>query len=251
MLIELKKIKSDEVGPLLERCLSDYKKFNKLSITKEELDEISENITYESKKLAVDLDVDNYNKIVHSDLSQAKKKSQLCYLLNNEFKEINGYHIPFSVAFSKDVWTYLNLAYFKDMIMDLLFEEDDDPYYKGRIERYYFNMGSNITRTSFRFFWYFGYMLDSDPDRLDVAWEFIDPVKAVFERVLARNPSVFKAFVDGIAINGKDDRFKSNKFRLLIPKNFNSYAAVTLLDCIDYEELVNTVANLQKKLLEM
>ncbi len=254
MLIELKEIKSDKTGELLDRCISDYEQYQSITVTKDELDEISDYITYNNNQLTVDLDIERYQEIVDSNLQQYEKKAQLCYLIFKEFKDINGYMLPFNIAFKEEVWTYLNLAYFRDMIMKLLFDDDEDKYYNSRIKRYYFNYGniSKIDRTSFRFFWYFAYALDGDLERLMIAWEFIDPVKSVFERTIARNPRIIKAYVDSIKNNNCDTRFKSDKYRKLIPKNFNSYAAITMLDSIEeYDELVDVVSALQKELLNI
>lgn len=252
MLITLKKIKAEELRELQEKCLYDYKTYQRITVTQDELDRVSEIITYNNKPLQVDFDIEKYKEIICSDMKNFEKKSQLCHCINNDFKEINGYYISFNTMFSKEMWTYLNLSYFKDMITELLFE-DDDEHYESRIKRYFFNDApkSKIDRTSFRFFWYFGYVLDNDKKLLDIAWEFIDPVKAVFERVIARNPSLLKAFIEGIRNNNYDSKFKSPKFKKLIPKNYNSFSAVTMLDALDYDELVNIVTELQKSLLTL
>lgn len=252
MKIQLKKVKDDEVGLLVERCINDYENTHKLTVTLEELNKISDNIKIGSEIIIVNIEIEEYNAIIYSNDSQYIKKSLLSKKLYDDFKTtVNGTKIPYNIMLIKEMWAYLSLGYFKDSIMYLLFDEDFDKYYESRISRYYFSLGSKIDRTGFQFLWCIGEKLDGDYNLLKVAHEFIDPVKAVFERSMAKNSKVLKAFVEGIIVNNCDKRFKNTNYRKFIPYNFNSYAAITMLDAFDYDNLVKEIAKLQKCLLSI
>ena len=82
------------------------------------------------------------------------------------------------------------------------------------------------------------------------AFEFVDPVKAIFERTMSRNPLVLQAFVQGIINNNKNAKFKRDEYRLKVPNNISCFAAVNYLDDYDYTELVKTITEQQALLIK-
>ena len=95
-------------------------------------------------------------------------------------------------------------------------------------------------------------MLDSEEDeKMSItAFHFIDPVRAIYERTMSRNPIVLKAYVQAIINNDCDPRIKNNKYRLKVPNNISCFARMNILDAYDYGELVNVITVQIKDVLQ-
>jgi hypothetical protein len=94
---------------------------------------------------------------------------------------------------------------------------------------------------------------DDDEFFIKTAFEFIDPVKAIYERAMGRNPILIKAFVQSIINNDCDKRLKGDKYKSKIPKHINCFSCINILDVYGYDELVdvltkqiNTILNVEK-----
>ena len=68
------------------------------------------------------------------------------------------------------------------------------------------------------------------------AFHYVDPVKAIYERTLSRNPDVFRAFVQALYNIGG----LKSKYRQSVPNAISCYARMNILDAYSFEELVGT-----------
>ena len=82
-----------------------------------------------------------------------------------------------------------------------------------------------------------------------VAFEFIDPVKAILERDMSKESIVLKAFVQGIMNNGCNKIFKQNIHRNRMPNYISCFAGINMLDAYDYDQLVEIITKEQKNYL--
>ena len=128
--------------------------------------------------------------------------------------------------------------------------KDDANVTENKIKQFYFNAGE-ISRTGLLFLWVMVDRLGSQNDFeiTHTAFEFVDPVKAILERTMSKNPAMLRAFVQGIINNNKDSRFKSDKFRSKVPSHISCYASVSVLEALEYDELVNVITEQQKAII--
>ena len=156
--------------------------------------------------------------------------------------------------YEKEIWAYLSFKVFSDIVKKLRLE-DDDKISVDKIKRFYFNIGNggSKSRTGLLFIWSMIDMLDSEENYevSKVAFHFIDPVKAIYERAMSRNPIVLKAFVDAIIKNECDARIKNKVYKTKVPKNISCFARISMLDAYDYNELVDTIACQIKEVLQI
>lgn len=161
-------------------------------------------------------------------------------------------NLPRNIIYSANIWTFLNLTVLNKAVRKLyLSGKVKNP--EDRIIRYLFNEGnhSKIDRTGMRFLWYFGTKLEffNNCDRARVAMEYIDPVKAIFERKIACNDNITKAFVDAIIKGGNNSKLKNNDMRKIVPYHIQCLAGVIDFDAFEYDDLVNLFVREQTKIL--
>lgn len=262
MKIKLKRIKymDNEYANLKERILSDYEKKGQISVSEEEIDNVSEDIIWKDKCIYIDVDMDSINEIAKSEMPNNQKNAAYATLFQNIFnnEELN---LPTNLVYDRYLWTYLNLTFFKKAIYIIYFEKDvqncnkkGEDLKRDKVERYYFNEcdPSKLDRTGFRFNWYMGEILDAKnhEERCKTAFEFIDSVKAIGERTLSNNYDVLNAYVDAIIKNNKNSKFKDKELRKVIPAHINCCAAVLMYDAYEYDELVDIIADEQMAVIQ-
>lgn len=124
-----------------------------------------------------------------------------------------------------------------------------------KIKRYFFGEGI-VTRTGIIFNWqltnclYYKNIGDKSDELCNIAFSYIDSVKAIFERSFRKNPVIIKAFVEGIIRNNKSKAFTNSKYRTLIPTHISNVAALNCFDAYTYRELVEKIAYEQKILID-
>ncbi len=259
MRVTLKKIDvgREEYTHIREKILSTYKKNGKIKDLSDAIEKISQDVLWKDRSIYVEVDMKRINKIVNSNTSNYQKNAALAVEFKKIFSTV-GQDLPVNLLYDPLLWTYLNLTIFKDNIYKMYFKNvkaKDEEYDEDKVERYYFNEVSlaKLDRSGFRYNWYMGEILDSinNMERCQTAFEFIDTVKAVGERTLSNNYNILKAYIDAIIVNNKDPKFKDKELRKVIPAHINCCAAVLMFDAYEYSELVNIIAEEQKKIINM
>lgn len=253
MKIELKKIKNDPIAysEMRKKYCNEYSENGTLTFDISEIENMSENVFILGEKVYIEIDEIELERIANSDEDTYKKNAEISSMLVNAFY-LNEKCLPTNLVYDSNLWTYLNTVYFSKYIKKIYFQvKPKNPI--DKVERYFFNIASRskLSRTGFRFLWYMGMCLNikEHKERSVVAYEFIDSVKAIFERHLSNNYQILQAYVDGIIKNGKTTEFKSVKNRSTVPSHINCFAAATMLDAYEYNELVNVIAMEQSKAL--
>lgn len=250
MEVVLKRISKDAWDELMRSMTSQFESTKNLVIDDLAVESASEDILINGETVRINVDVDKYKEIVDSDVYTYEKLADLGMLLRNDFKMKNGEALPTNIMNEKEVWAYFSLTIFKDIVKSLRME-DDDKINIDKIERFYFNTKTK-SRTGLLFVWTMAEMLNSNERDFNItAFEFIDPVKAIYERAMSRNPIILKAFVQGIINNGCDKRLKNNKYRSKVPSHISCYSCVNILDVYGYDELVENITEQIKTILSL
>ena len=245
MNMELKRIKKMDFDEVLNDYINSFNETGDLKVNEELLDNSSENILVNGEKVVVDIDMEVYSQIIQKDEYTYQKSAEIGMELHKDLKDINGKLIPRYYFVQKELWAYLTLKYFHSMMVELKL---DSKVNEEKIKQFIFNIGT-VSRTGIQFYWSMIDKLDSEENKeiSYAAFEFIDPVKAVYERTnLSSNKNVLKAFVESIIINGRDSRLKKEA-RSKFPSYVSCYAGVNIFDVYDYDKLVNLLVNIQKE----
>ena len=248
--ITLKRLRKDSYDDLMSSVLSKYSEQGKICANEDEWNNKLNEIMVDGNPIKIAIDMERLEAIVKQDMPTYEKNALIGMELHKTLKKEDGSNIPFNILLEKEVWAYLNVFIFKDLIRDLYMEKpsknDED-----RIKRYFFNCGteSKISRMGFIFLWLMVDKLQSEDDyNLNrVAFEFIDPVRAMFERKITRNSLVLRAFVQGIIENENDPKFKNALYKTRIPKHVNCFAAVNMIEAYDYDDMVKVIATEQRR----
>lgn len=249
MEIVLKRIKRTSFDDVKDKVLENYRNTHCLKLDEETLEKNSENIYVIGKTITIRYDLDKYKEIVNSDMNTYEKLARVGMLLHKETVDINGIDIPKKIFYESEVWSYLSYKVFFDVVKKLRLD-DDSKISEDKIERFFFNTKTR-SRTGLLFVWSMIDLLCSENDEKVsiVAFHFIDPVKAVYERTMAKNPIVLQAYVEAIINNNCDNRIKNEKYRKKIPNNISCFARISILDAYRYEELVNIMTKQIKEVL--
>lgn len=195
-------------------------------------------------------------------LENWKQNFELGKLLHRKLFETSKNN--FGKLIDEKFWAYLaHTNPFKEYIYNRFFasemskedESDDaiDEAQERKIKRYFFSEGGHSSRIGLKFYWHLTYLLYDERklyEHSEVAFRYIDSVKAIYERNLRKNNLIIKAFVQGIINNDKHIAFRNDKYRTIIPTHINNMAAINLLDAYDYNGLVNKITNEQKILID-
>ena len=251
MKIELKRIKKICYDEVLDKYWNDYEKEDNLVVNEEYLDKNSENILVDGNQVIVDLDVDRYYEILESDEFEFKynREAKIGMLLHKEMVDINGHKIPNYIMHEKELWSYITLKYFHKLLIELKL---DGKITYDKVKRFVFNDGT-VTRTGLKFYWSMIDKIDSEADdeMSRVAFEFSDPVNAIYERTkMSLNPYVVKSFVEAIIKNGEKPELKRDPHRRTCPNYVSCYAGVNILDVYNYDELLDIMIQLQNEYFE-
>ena len=252
MKVTLKRISKTMWDELISDVTTRFKDTGKIDIDKKKVEESSEIVFSNGIPIELSIDSSKYNKIVKVDDYKYNKIAKLILELRKDIKMQDGSKIAMNILNEKEVWSYLSLVVFDEIVKDLRLD-DEDKITPDKIERFYFNTKTR-SRTGLLFIWTMGDLLDSDDEFfIKTAFEFIDPVKAIYERAMGRNPILIKAFVQSIINNNCDKRLKGDKYKSKSPKHINCFSCINILDVYGYDELVdvltkqiNTILNVEK-----
>lgn len=247
MEVALKRIKKSAFDDVLKKYIDTFNKEGKLEIEDGLLETSSEEIKVNGKSIIVDLDVEKYEKIVAQDTFKYNIVSEIGMLLHKELKGIDGTIIPSYYMFEKEFWTYLTLKIFHNVVIKLRLSEGIT---ENKIKQFIFNIGTT-SRTGLKYLWVMVDRLGSEDDErmTKVAFEFIDPVKAILERDMSKESIVLKAFVQAIINNDCNKIFKQTGHRTKMPNYISCYAGINMLDAYDYNQLVEIITREQKNYL--
>lgn len=249
MNIELRRIDKTRFDELMEKVLKDFESTGTLSFDNELIESYATPLTVNGYIAEMYLDVDKYQAIANEETYGYTKLAKVGMALHNDFK-CASVNIPRNVFYEKEFWAYLSLTYFKDVVKGLRASLKEGQISADKIKQFYFNAGT-LSRTGLLFIWVMVDRLNS-ADNFDVthtAFEFVDPVKAILERTMSKNPMILRAFVQGIINNGKDAKFKSKTFKSKMPSHISCYASVSVLDALEYDELVEVITEQQKAII--
>ena len=248
MVIQLRKIKKDRFDDLRKNITDAFEATGQLSFSDDVVEAASEAIIADGKPVELDVDIDKYIGIATEATFGYTKFAKIGMELHKDFSS-GTVAIPRNVFYEKELWAYLSMTCFKDVVKELRLK-DAGSITENKIKQFYFNAGE-MSRTGLLFLWVMVDRLNSK-DNFDIthtAFEFVDPVKAVLERTMSKNPCILRAFVQGIINNGKDSRFKSDKFRSKVPSHISCYASVNMLDALDYADLVEVITREQRAII--
>lgn len=248
MIVTLCKIKKESFDNLQQDVLKIFSDTGSMVVSDEAVTLNSEPILIDGKTIDIEIDVEKYMSIAKEDSFGYTKFAKVGIALHQDIKS-NEVVIPRNIFYEKEFWAYLSMTVFKDVVKELRLKEDGK-ITENKIKQFYFNSGE-ISRTGLLFLWVMVDRLESknDYELTHTAFEFVDPVKAILERTMSKNPAILRAFVQGIINNGKDSKFKSDKFRSKVPSNISCYASVNMLDMLEYNELVDVVTKQQKMII--
>lgn len=248
MIVTLSRIKKDKFDDLVRLVLDEFEATGTLVFDEKVIEDYSEPIMIDGQAVEVDIDLDKYQAIIDEDGFGYTKLAKIGMLLHKDLNSGNV-EVPRNMFYEKEIWAHLSLTVFKDVVKELRLK-DEGKITGNKIKQFYFNAGT-LSRTGLLFVWVMVDRLNSEND-FDIshtAFEFVDPVKAILERTLSKNPAILRAFVQGIINNNKDPKFKSDKFRSKVPSNISCYASVSMLEALDYDELVDVITQQQKAVI--
>lgn len=250
MNVVLKRIRRTSFDNVKKIVLENFNSTHSIELDGDILEKNSENVLVTGKTITISYSLEKYVEIVNSNMKTYEKLAEIGMLLHSETKDINGTSIPKNIFYEPEVWAYLSFKVFFDVVKSLRLD-DDDKITEDKIERFFFNTKNKRSRTGLLFVWSMIDLLDSESNKQvsTVAFHFIDPVKAVYERAMSRNSIVLKAYVEAIINNDCDARIKNKKYKLKIPNNISCFARINILDAYGYEELVNVMTEQIKELL--
>jgi hypothetical protein len=218
------------------------------------------------KDYYIDIDINIYKKIAEEPKFTKDANKLISKRLYQDLMKLN---IPKFYFFQPEFWTYLNVFIFGDVIKYLYFQKHDktdeestedesndfeaDEKAKEKQKllnkylRYFFNAVtlSNISRTGFWFLWLISEKV-YDPNNqhfVDIAFDFVDPVKAMIERNQGSNDTVLRAWLEAISKLSEIDqrKLKSSEFRTKVPTHLNNLSVMLSLESLKYEEMVERI----------
>ena len=248
MKIKLHRIKKEKYDDLLQLVVNNFNQSGNFVFDAEIVQSYSEPIIIEGQNVEVDIDVDEYIEIASESGFGYTKFAKIGMRLHKDFNS-EKLNIPRNIFYEKEFWAYISILYFYD-IVKILRMQSEEKITENKIKQFYFNAGE-ISRTGLLFLWCMVDRLGSENDFeiTHTAFEFVDPVKAILERTMSKNPDILRAFVQGIINNGKNALFKSDKYRSKVPSHISCYASISVLDALEYEELVEVITEQQKAII--
>ena len=247
MTFKLCRINKDKFDELLQLETGIFESMGEI-IFDSIRDQYSQPVVVNGQYVDLDIDIDKYQKIVDEDVYGYTKFAKVGMELHKDLSS-SSVVIPRNIFYEKEIWAYLSLTVFKNIVKALRLK-DSDKVTPNKIKQFYFNAGE-ISRTGLMFLWVMVDRLDAEDDFeiVHTAFEFVDPVKAVLERTISKNPKILRAFVQGIINNGKNPLFKNNKYRSKVPSNISCYASVSMLESLEYDEMVEIITQQQKAVI--
>lgn len=256
MEFTLKRIAYAKYDDFIEKVLEAAPNIN--SAFFEQLDDMTEDVLVDGKNILLNINLDELESII--DTVSADNDQNPMQTIDVKFSELLyrqlflDEFVPNYLLYEKEVWAYLNCYVFFNVVVKRYFSEKGDLDNKKRIESVMLCNNSTIDRTGLRWLWA---LSDSayDPSYqfrlVDTAYKFIDPVKALFERTLSSNKTLFKAFIRSIELLNFDSRIKSGKFRSILLTHIRNLATMKMYESVDsVEELAQIFASDIKDFIE-
>lgn len=202
---------------------------------------------------SLDLDIENYLNVAKKELYTKDANKQISYLLYNDLKKLS---IPKYIFYESGFWAFLNMYVFKDLISYLYFQkkhnENDDEEKLAitkldKYKRYFFNLVpfSNISRTGMWFLWHVGSKIgeNGSNELYDVAFDFIDPVKAMIERNQGKNNKILLCWLKVLKNLDEKNKIKvkSKKFKSAIPTHLNNLSVIYSLESLDEDKIIEKI----------
>ena len=252
----LKKISYAKYDEFVEKIVDLFPDFDAEKLEKE-YGSYTEEVMIGSKCVTLDLDIEgminSINEILSTnptnpmqevDIKLAEMLYQRLYL--DEF-------VPNYLFFEKEIWAYLNCFVLLEIVKARYFRTEKEQNDKGRVERVLLSNGA-LDRSGSRWLWVLANSTYDPKYRfalVDTAFKFIDPVKALFESVIGKNKTLFKAFIRAIELLDYDRRIRNNTFRSVLPTHLRNLATMKIYDSINsVEELAAIFATDIKDFLD-
>ena len=250
MKIKLCKIKKECFDDLKNSIISDFESTGTLSFPADLIESNSEPILISGQEVEVEINLDKYLSIVKENTFYYTRQAKVGMELHKDLITTATVQLPRNLLREKEFWAFMSLTIFKDVVSGLRASLDSGKITASKIAQFYFNIGEP-SRTGLLFIWVMVDQLNSanDFEITHTAFEFIDPVKAILERTMSNNPMILRAFVQGIINNKKSPKFKSQKFKSKVPSHISCYASVSILDALDYDDLVDVITREQQLII--
>ena len=257
MEVILRRISYAKYDGFIEANIDHFASLSKEDFEKN-YDYVLEDICIDGETVLVNIDVEEminiYNNVIEFNEYNPMEAIDIRYaeLL---YKALSvDTNIPKYVLYEKEVWAYLNCFILLDVVKKRFFADEGSFLNKGRIMRVVFCDESVIDRTGLRWLWALADATYSDTygfSLMSTARQFIDPVKALYERVMGTNRMVFQAYVRAIQLLEYDLRIKSEKFRSLLPTHIRNLATMKIYESYNsVEDLAVVIASDIKDFLD-
>ena len=251
MKIEVKRIIKTKYDEICDLATKDF--FSNIEEIQKQVKNTSEFVEHNGKIIEVDINPEQYLCIIEEVNSRdinnpsAITDIELAKKLYEDFT-IGNIDIPDYILYEKEVWTYLNICIFYEVICarfkDIKTCKSSEK--EGKIKRLFFCKDSKIDRTGLRWLWVLGNLTIDNiygESLLETAKEFIDPVKAIYECCLGRNKIVFKGFIRAIQLIENNNLIRSSKYKSLVPKHIRNSALMNVYESyFDIEELAQKIS---------
>ena len=244
----LKRIQYGKYDEFLESSIQEKNHWSTKYFA-DNFNDFTEEVLVNNLPVEIEFDLDSLFDGIDQILSENQKNPMekidvfLGKKLHTEFSLINN--IPENILYEKEVWAYLNCFVFFDLVKKRYLSDEFESESDDKIGRLFFCNGSQIDRTGLRWLWVLAnstYDNEYQYGLLETAREYIDPVKAIFERELGRNPIVFKSFVRALQLNN-DKRIRSDKYKSIIPTHIRNLATMEIYESVEkIDDLANIFA---------
>lgn len=230
----LKRVQINKYDELFEMIdVSNFFKKDKNEILNI-LEANSEVIKINDKPIEINLNIEEYEQLMELYPKKGDSSVAIAQKLYQDFR-LGDVPLPKWLMYEKEMWTYLNLTIFFDLVQKKYIDfNEKKEQIKGKIERVYFNDGglSKIDRTGLRWLWVIADLTtyEGNFELTKIAWDFIDPFKAIQECVLGNNDLILKALVIAIKKLNYDSRIRNSINKTRVPKHIRNYACSIMLD---------------------
>ena len=254
MKFQLKRVKNDCYDEIVDTALKNF--FGTIEETKQKVETESDFVLINGKKIDIDIDLDLYFGILEKYQKAEKRDIEIAKLLHKDFKN-SSISIPDYILYEKEVWTYLNICVFFDIVSkrypDIKDHKNEEA--KNKIKNFYFCHNNTYDRTGLRWLWIFANVTYDDYYQyslLETGREFIDPVKAIYECCIGRNKILFKAYIRAIELLNKDSRIRGTNGKTIVPKHIRNCALMNVYESYtDVETLANIIATSMLEIIKI
>ena len=118
MIVTLSRIKKDKFDDLVHLMLSEFEVTEELTFDEKVVEEYSEPIVIDGHTVEIDIDLDKYQAIIDEDSFGYVKNTKVGMLLHKDLKS-DTVCVPRNIFYDYEVWAYLSLTCFKDIVKHL------------------------------------------------------------------------------------------------------------------------------------